>query len=148
MKMQLKLMLLLFGVSFTTLMGCKKKDNVITPVAATITISHKAVVMPGTLSGIFTATGGISTSGTELMIVQPNGTDSIHCTQTITASEGSITMLQDCSKSKMSGSWHITSSTGKYAALQGNGTLTMMMFPPGDPSGNLGIDTLTGMVTF
>ena len=79
------------------------------------------------------------------MIVQPVSTDSIHCTWTMTAREGTFIMLQDCSLTTMTGSWQIISGTGRYTALRGNGTLTMM-FPPNVPPGVLGIETNTGTV--
>ena len=139
--MQLKLTLLLLGVSFIFLMGCKKHDH---GEAVTITVTHLAVVKPIVLTGTFISTGEINTSGTSLMDVTPAG-DSAHCTQTMTTPEGSFTMHQDCSGTNMTGSWYITSGTGHYAHLRGNGTLTMM-FPPNVPTGVQGIDTLTGIV--
>lgn len=143
MKLQLKLMLLLLGVSFISFMGCKKNDGD-HPHPITITVTHLAVVEPIVLSGTFTATGELNISGTSLMEVHPVG-DSAHCTQTMTTPDGSFTMHQDCSSTNMSGSWYITSGTGRYEHLQGSGTLTMMM-PPNVPPGVLGIDTLTGIV--
>lgn len=163
MKIQLKLMLLLFGVSLGFFIACKKNPDVIAPIvkensdgiastlkkeskgkATTITVTHLTVLRPFNIGGTFTQTLKDETiSGTSLMVVQPIGTDSIHCTQTMTTSEGSYTMLQYCSRSNMSGSWHIISGTGEFKHLQGNGTLTMM-FPPNVPAGVRGIDNLTG----
>ena len=141
MKMQLKFTLLLLGVSFIFLMGCKKHDD---DHAVTITVTHTTFVKPIVLTGTFIATGELSFSGTSLMDVTPVG-DSAHCTQTMTTKEGSFTMHQDCSSTNMSGSWYITSGTGRFSHLHGKGTLTMM-FPPNVPSGVLGIDTITGVV--
>ena len=141
MKMQLKLMLLLLGVSFISFMGCKKHED---EHAITIVVTHTTFVKPIVLTGTFVATGEINISGASLMDVHPVG-DSAHCTQTMTTKEGSFTMHQDCSTMNMSGSWYITSGTGRYTHLQGKGTLTMM-FPPNVPTGVLGIDTLTGEV--
>ncbi len=137
MKIQLKLMLLLFGVLFISLMGCKKHhyDDTIT-----MTVTHLAVLKPIILTGIFTTTGEINISGTSLMEVHPDGA-SAHCTQTMTTPQGTFTMHQDCSG--MTGSWYIISGTGRYAHVRGKGTLTMM-FPPDVPTGVLGIDTITG----
>jgi hypothetical protein len=144
MKMQLKLMLFLLGGSFMFLMGCKKDEGR----ATTITGTNLAVLKPGTLTGTFTATGGLNTSGTHVMVIQPVGTDSIHCTWTMTTPEGTFIMLQDCLKPPgMSGRWQIISGTGHYAALRGNGTLTMMFAPdPSVPPGALSIETNTGVV--
>lgn len=141
MKMQLKLMLLLLGVSFISFVGCKKHDG---DHAVTITVTHTTFVKPIVLTGTFVSTGEINVSGTSLMDVHAAG-DSAHCTQTMTTKEGSFTMHQDCSSMNMSGSWYIISGTGRYTHLQGKGTLTMM-FPPNVPTGVLGIDTLTGEV--
>ena len=141
MKMQLKFTLLLFGVAFISFMGCKKHEDDRT---VTMVVTHLTLLKPIVLSGTFTATGELNISGTSLMDVHPAG-DSAHCTQTMTTPEGSFTMHQDCSIMNMTGSWYITSGTGRYAHLQGKGTLTMM-FPPNVPSGVQGIDTLTGEV--
>ena len=139
--MQLKFILLLFGVSFISLMGCKKHSD---EKAITIVVTHTTLVQPIVLTGTFVATGDLTISGTSWMDVHPVG-DSAHCTQTMTTKDGSFTMHQDCSSVNMSGAWYITSGTGRYAHLQGKGTLTMMM-PPNVPDGVLGIDTLTGEV--
>ena len=139
--MQLKLMLLLVGVSFTFFMGCKKHEADKT---VTIVTTWTTFVKPIVLTGTFTTTGELSISGTGIMDVQLAG-DSAHCTETLTNNEGSFSMHQDCSNTNMSGRWYITGGTGRYAHLQGKGTLTMMM-PPNVPAGVLGIDTLTGVV--
>ncbi len=141
MKIQLRLMLLLIAASFIFLTGCKKHDD---GESVTMVVTHLAVLKPIVLSGTFTSTGAFNISGTSLMDVHPVG-DSAHCTQTMITPEGSFTMHQDCSNTNMTGSWHIISGTGRYAHLQGSGTLTMM-FPPNVPTGVLGIDTLTGVV--
>jgi hypothetical protein len=144
MKMTLKLMLLLFGVSFITLMGCVKDDD---GHKTTFNATNLAVLKPRNITGIFTATGGVNTSGTTLMVVEPVGTDSIHCTYTFIAKEGTITMMQRCSLSGMTGDWKITSGTGAYASIRGRGTLTMAFAPdPSVPPGALGVDTNIGVV--
>lgn len=141
MKMQLKFILLLFGVSFISLMGCKKQNN---EKAITIVTTWTTLVKPVVLTGTFTTTGELSISGTGIMDAQLAG-DSAHCTETLTTKDGSFTMHQDCSNMNMTGAWYITSGTGRYAHLQGKGTLTMK-FPPNVPDGVQGIDTLTGEV--
>ncbi len=141
MKMQLKLSLFLLGVSFISLVGCKKPEH---DKSITIVVTHTTFVKPIVLSGTFTATGELNISGSSLMDVTVAG-DSAHCTQTMTTKEGSFTMHQDCSS--MSGTWYITSGTGRYTHLQGKGTLTMMKAPDVNlPTGVLGIDTMTGEV--
>ena len=141
MKMKFNLMLLLLGVSFIFLWGCKKPEN---DKKVTMIVSHTSFVKPIVLTGFFTAKGALNTSGSSLMDVHPAG-DSIHCTQTMTTSEGSFTMQQDCSNRTMSGSWNIISGTGHYEHLQGKGTLSMVKST--DPSsGVLGVDTLTGEI--
>lgn len=141
--MQLKLMLLLFGVSFFTFIGCEKHDNDTITIAATNLESPK----PGTLTGTFTATGEFNTSGTHLMLIQPVGTDSIYCTTTFTAPEGTFIMSMHCSFVNNTGHWNITSGTGHFAVLRGGGSL-IMVFPPDPsvPSGALGVETMTGEV--
>lgn len=140
--MHLKLMLLLFGVSFITLTSCKKND---VGVPTTIIGTNLSSPKTGTLTGTFVATGGLNTSGTHVMVVEPVGTDSIHCTWTMTAQQGTFVMLQQCSFTTMTGAWQIISGTGRYTSLRGRGTLTMM-FPPDVPAGVLGIETNTGIV--
>ena len=143
MKMQLKLMLLLFGVSFITLMGCRKHDRC----EVTIIGTNLAVAKPGTLTGTFTATGALQTSGTHVMVVEPVGADSIYCTWTLTAPKGTIIILQNCSTTTMTGIWNIISGTGAYTFLKGKGTLTMS-FPPDPivPPGALGVETMPGVI--
>jgi hypothetical protein len=76
--------------------------------------------------GYFTASGGVTTSGTCTMDVTPVSEDSIHCTQTLyVPDEGTITILSKCSFSHNTGAWYIDETTGKYSDLNGEGTLTM-----------------------
>ncbi len=134
-------MALLFGVSFIILMGCKKHDGAATNITGTNLASPK----PGILTGTFTATGGINTAGTHVMVVQPVTADSIHCTWTMTAPEGTFTMIQDCSLSNMTGRWHITGGSGTYSFLRGSGHL-IMLFPPDVPPGALSMEINKGVV--
>lgn len=142
MKIQLKLLLLLFGVSFISLTGCKKNND---GVATTITGTNLNSPKPGTLTGTFTVTGGFNTSGTHVMNIQKVGKDSIHCTWTMTAPNGTFIMIQDCSLTTMTGIWHILSGAGRYEDLRGNGTL-IMKFPPDVPAGVISTETNTGIV--
>ena len=120
MKRQLKLMLLLFGMSFIFLMGCKKHDGRPITIASTNLESPK----PGTITGTFIATRAFSTSGTQVMDVVPLGTDSIHCALICIAQEGTFNIVMDCEKPPMmSGHWKVTSGTGAYTSLRGSGRL-------------------------
>ncbi len=144
MKKQLKLMLLLLGGSFIFLMGCKKHEGRSVTIASTNLESPK----PGTLTGTFTATGAFNTSGTQEMVVVPLGTDSIHCTLTCTAQEGTFTLELKCEKPPMmNGAWSVIGGTGAYASLRGSGSL-IMSFPPDPvvPPGALTVETMTGIV--
>jgi hypothetical protein len=55
-----------------------------------------------------------------------NGTRA-HCVVTLTASNGTIVIDQQCqfASSPPKGRWEIVSGTGAYANLYGNGSLTM-----------------------
>ena len=83
----------------------------------------------GTFTGTFTAEGGIETSGTSEMIVNRFG-NVAHCSQTLEAPEGTITILSNCQFSTMTGTWRIVGGTGAYAGIDGNGKL-LMGFPGG-----------------
>ena len=124
MKKHLQFLLLLLGESFIALWSCKK-DHGAQPKATTFTLefnTQKAFHF----TGFFTASGGVTTSGNCTMDVTPVGTDSIHCTQTLEVpSEGTITILSQCSLPNNTGAWHVSSGTGIYANLQGEGTLVM-----------------------
>jgi len=144
MKMQLKLMLLLFGVTFISLMGCKKDEAH----SASITGYYTSVTpVKGGLynTGYFTTSGGLKATGNAEMNVNFSGTDSANCTASFTAPEGSFTMSMHCSTVNNTGHWNITSGTGRYAELRGDGPLTML-FPPNTPTGVLGIEAMTGEV--
>lgn len=143
MKKQMERIIFFLFTLSVVMYGCKKEEGLKTVITGTNLSSPK----PGTLVGTFTATGGINTTGTHVMIVKPISADSIHCNWTMTAREGTFVMIQDCSRSNMTGNWYIQSGTGAYAFLNGKGTLTMM-FPPNVPAGILGIETNTGTVWF
>ena len=136
-------MLLLFGVSIIFLIGCSKPEGHSITITATNLESPKA----GILTGTFSVTGAFTSSGTHLMIVVPVGTDSIHCTTTCTAPEGTFVLSMDCeAPPMMSGHWKVIDGTGAYALLRGSGPLTMMFPPdPSVPAGALGVETLTGV---
>jgi hypothetical protein len=143
MKLQSRLLLLLLGASFIALMGCKKHIDV-----SPIIIKGTNLESPkaGTLTGTFIATGGFNTSGTALMVVEPVGTDSIHCVYTMTAPDGTFILALDCEKPpKMNGVWKVIDGTGHYKHLRGRGSL-VMMFPPDVPAEALSEETMTGVI--
>jgi len=143
MKKQLNLMLLLLGVSFLVLKGCRKEDGLSTTIQLTSLASPK----PGVETGTFIATGGLSTSGTFVMVIESVGSDSIHCTTTNTAPEGSFVTILDCSIITNKGKWYVDSGSGAYKFLKGKGSL-FMLFPPDVPPGVLGTETQTGVVWY
>ena len=143
MKSQFKKIIPFLLASLVVMHGCKKEDGLRTVITGTNLSSPK----PGTLVGTFTATGGINTTGTHVMIVQPISADSIHCNWTMTAREGTFVMIQDCSRGDMTGKWYIQSGTGAYAFLSGKGSL-IMKFPPNVPAGVLSMEINTGTVWY
>ena len=137
MKMQLKALLLLLGVSFFILAGCKK-DHTPKRTATTFTLTATGETKPGTLTGYFVASGDPTVSGTFTMDVAQTG-DSLHCSQTLVSSKGSTTIISDCSLVTMTGAWYITTGTGAYSNLRGEGDL-LMSFPANSPA----IEALSG----
>jgi hypothetical protein len=133
MKMQLKSMLLLFGVSFFIFAGFKNADQ--RSVKAQQFKDHSSRVTielivtnsnaSGTIfTGTFTAHGGLETSGTFEM--EPNFFGHFaHCSQTFTSHRGTFTAISDCEFIHNTGTWYIISGTGRYSDLQGNGKLLM-----------------------
>jgi hypothetical protein len=147
MKMHLKSMLLLMGVLFIIFTGFKNADvrgaqdskaNA-NHSAVTFTCIYTDGALP-TVTGTFTTSGAIEASGTTTMTVHPFA-NVFHCSQTLVGPEGTITILSDCQKSTMNGSWRIVSGTGAYANLQGNGRLVMTF-----PAGVIVIETFSGKI--
>ncbi len=143
MKMQLTSMLILMGASLSMFTGCKKEheacDTTVIETFTTKTVNKDGTV---TFTGTFNATGGINTSGTDVMNTTLT-TDSSHCIVVLTDAFGSFTTHQDCNRANMTGHWVIVSGTGVYTFLHGSGPLTMM-FPPDVPTGVQVIETETG----
>jgi hypothetical protein len=133
------------GASFSMFTGCNKHQE---PVDTTITetFTTKTINKDGTLTwtGTFTATGGLKTSGTDVMNTRLT-TDSSFCIVVLTAPNGTFTTHQNCSRPNMTGHWDIVSGTGIYMFLHGSGPLTMM-FPPNVPIGVQVIETETGEI--
>jgi hypothetical protein len=145
MKKQLHVALILLGMSFIILAGCKKEHGLHTTITLTLLESPELGVETGTL----TATGGLTTSGTFVMVIEPVGADSIHCTTTNTTAEGTFITILNCSLVTNEGKWFVESGTGAYKFLQGTGTL-LMRFPPDPqvPAGSMGTETQTGIIWF
>ena len=143
--MQLTSILLLMGASFSMFTGCKK-DHEPVDITITETFTTKTVNKDGTVTftGIFTTSGGLTTSGTDVMNTTLT-TDSSHCIVVLTAPNGTFTTHQNCNRANMTGQWFIASGTGLYKFLHGSGPLTMM-FPPNVPTGVQVIEAETGKI--
>lgn len=143
--MQLTSILLLMGASFSMFTGCKKDHEPVdinfAETFTTKTVNKDATV---TFTGTFAATGGLTTSGTDVMNTTLT-TDSSFCIVVLTAHNGTFTTHQNCSRLNMTGHWDIVSGTGIYKFLHGSGSLTMM-FPPDVPIGVQVIETETGEI--
>jgi hypothetical protein len=103
MKMQLRLMLILVGASFSMFMGCNKheksEDSTLTETFTTKTVNKDGTV---TFTGYFTGTGGLNTSGTDVMNTTLTA-DSSFCVVVLTAPDGTFTTHQNCSRTNMTG---------------------------------------------
>jgi len=134
MQKQLKLMLLFTVASFIIFTGFKR-DNLVSS-----SVNSKAKRSPVTITGVydfstfpnvsgtFTTTGALTISGTTTMDIDPIVPGSIfHCVVTLIASNGTITIHQECefATSPPKGQWQIASGTGAYANIRGNGSLLM-----------------------
>jgi len=99
-----------------------------TPVPVTITAVFDFSTFPN-VSGTFTTSGALTISGASFMHVDLNPFNGVraHCVVTLTASNGTIIIDQQCqfATSPPKGRWEIVSGTGAYANLNGNGSLTM-----------------------
>ena len=98
------------------------------PIPVTITAVYDFSTFPD-VTGTFTTTGALTISGTSTMHVDLNPFNGVraHCVVTLTASNGTIVIDQQCqfASSPPKGRWEIVSGTGAYANLSGNGSLTM-----------------------
>jgi len=99
-----------------------------TQVPVTITAVFDFSTFPN-LSGNFTTTGALTISGTAFMHVDLNPFNGVraHCVVTLTVSNGTISIDQQCqfASSPPKGRWEIVGGTGAYANLNGHGSLTM-----------------------
>src|SRR3954454_642189 len=116
-----RLTFLLLAISIMLLSGCKKEYPKITDTTFTLTITK--YVNEITNTGYFTSSGDPTTSGTYSMDVNVVGTDSLHCSQTLSvATVGTITIISDCSMTANTGAWYISNGTGAFANLKGSGS--------------------------
>jgi hypothetical protein len=136
MKTQLKSTLLLLGISFMVLSGCKKSDGLVSPSAQSEAdgqaVQSNATPTPVTFvlsGGSLTITGAIKASGTYTMNPVVQTGRAFHCTNNLVTPQGTITALTNC-EDGTTGTWRIVSGTGAYANLQGNGRL--VMYPGGE----------------
>jgi hypothetical protein len=146
MKMQLKSMLVFLGLSFITFTGFKKSERIVSPsfnhhFMATVPQSIKPVHLTPvsitaiftetstlTWTGTFTTSGALDISGDAIMVIGPNVNGTIaHCEITLTTSDGTITIHEECqfATKPYKGRWEIVDGTGAYANLLGNGSLSM-----------------------
>jgi voltage-gated potassium channel Kch len=118
-----------------------------TPAAAStsVPVTIQDTVIIGPFTGTWSASGGISDSGT---LTQPtdhlvdNG--QIRIVRDMTGSQGTITLRIDLSLSgqESTGHWVVIAGTGAYAALHGQGT------DSGIVANGVVTETLTGSVHF
>ena len=101
------------------------------PAPVTITAVYDFSTFPN-VTGTFTTSGALTISGTAFMHVDLNPFNGIraHCAVTLTASNGTIIIDQQCqfASSPPKGRWEIVDGTGAYVNLNGNGSLTMPPF--------------------
>lgn len=113
------------------------------PVSASTSmpVTIQATVIIGPFTGTWSASGGISDSGT---LVQPVDfrvdNDVIHLVRVMTGSKGTITLVED--NRLGSGHWAVIAGTGAYAQLHGDGTTSGVVV------NGVVTDTLTGSVHF
>ena len=146
MKKQLKSLLLLTGVLFIILNGCRKSDGLVSPSAQsaddknanavvssslnsgkpipiTITMTLTGGAFP-TFTGPITTTGDIIPPGEGSMYVNSFG-NVFHCIITLVNSEGTLKIQEECNKTTFMGQWQIAEGTGAYANLRGDGKVMM-----------------------
>ena len=151
MKKKLKSLLLLTGVLFIFLNGCRKSDGLVSarakasdvnamaadasasannkPMPIVITATYTSGKFP-LFSGTFVTTDGSIPSGTTTMYVQPIGKLVFHCIITLITRNGNISIREECqfATTPSGGQWQIIEGTGDYVNLRGNGNV---MMPPG-----------------
>src|SRR5262249_1764530 len=148
-KTNLKLLVLLFGVSAFFFTGCNKEaisnssdSNANGETNHANPPSEDAVHIVATfdfstfphVSGTFTTSGALGDqNGTTTMDIGPltPAGNVAHCTVILTFPDGTITIKQECEFANgqvypnNKGQWQITGGTGAYAGVKGNGITTM-----------------------
>jgi hypothetical protein len=116
------------------------------PVSAStsVPVTIQATVIIGPFTGTWSASGGISDSGT---LVQPvdfrvGQGRVVHLMRVMTGSKGTITLVEDNLIGTPVGQWAIIAGTGAYAQLHGDGTSSGVVV------NGVVTDTLTGTVHF
>ena len=95
------------------------------PERITITAVYDYSTFPH-VKGTFTTSGAATISGNSTMDIHPSGDGSkAFCQVLLTASDGTITIYQQCNLTASKGVWEIISGTGAYANVKGYGSLTM-----------------------
>jgi hypothetical protein len=116
------------------------------PVSAStsVLVTIQCTVIIGPFTGTWSASGGISDSGT---LVQPvdfrvGQGRVVHLMRVMTGSKGTITLVEDNLIGTPVGHWAIIAGTGAYAQLHGDGTSSGVVV------NGVVTDTLTGSVHF
>ena len=138
----MKKFLIFTVLAFLTFVSCQKdastqsSDQVRTtsvsnassskPQEVTITAVYDFSTFPF-VYGTFTTTGALDISGTTTMNVGPKKNGVAHCEVVLYATDGTITIHQECQfhTDPPAGQWQIVSGTGAYKNLKGNGSLLM-----------------------
>ena len=142
--MHSKSILVLAGISFIILSGCKKTDGLVSapsadyentneavsvasqsnqPVSVTITMKITGGTFPN-FTGPITTTEDLIPPGQGSMYVNSFG-NVFHCLITLVTPEGTIRIREECNKSTFMGQWQIIDGTGACANLRGNGKVMM-----------------------
>jgi hypothetical protein len=114
-------------IAFSTTGWVRPPTPAANPTAVTITGVYDFSTFPF-VWGTFTTSGALTISGTTSMLGVPNQNGKIfHCEIVLYATDGTITIHQECqtATSPWKGRWEIVSGTGAYANLRGNGSLLM-----------------------
>jgi hypothetical protein len=116
-------------IAFFTTSWLSPKPAPTTPTPVTITGIYDFSTFPF-VWGTFTTSGALTISGTTSMLGVPNKNGEIfHCEIVLYATDGTITIHQECqtATSPWKGRWEIVSGTGAYANFRGNG---LVLMPP------------------
>jgi len=112
--------------------------------STSVPVTIQCTVIIGPFTGTWTASGGISDSGT---LVQPvdfrvGQGRVVHLMRVMTGSKGTITLVEDNLIGTPVGHWAVIAGTGAYAELHGDGTSSGVVV------NGVVTDTLTGTVHY